>query len=59
MVGWMKTRFCGLGGPIADAIATPPNQPLDTSESFKAVTGSLQKPGGYLYLDGQNHVCAQ
>jgi len=22
MVGWMKTRFCGSGGPIADAIAT-------------------------------------
>jgi hypothetical protein len=52
--GWLDedTLFVALGGPIADAIATPLRQPLDNSETFKAVTGSLQKPnGGYFYLD--------
>lgn len=52
--GWLDedTAFVALGGPIADAIATPPSQPLDNSEAFKAVTGSLQKPNaGYFYLN--------
>ena len=52
--GWLDedTVFVAVGGPIADAIATPPNQALDTSENFKAVTGALLKPnGGYFYLD--------
>lgn len=35
-----------------DAIATSPNSSLNNSESFKAVTGSLQQPNaGYFYLD--------
>ena len=44
--------FVALGGSIADAIATKPNSSLNNSESFKAVTGSLEQPNaGYFYLD--------
>ncbi len=52
--GWLNqnTLFVAVGGPIADAIAGAKTQSLDNSETFKAVTGSLQKPnGGYFYLD--------
>lgn len=52
--GWLdgNSLFVAFGGPISDAIATKPSQPLDSSESFKAITGSLPKPnGGYFYLD--------
>ncbi|MEH1782497.1 MAG: DUF3352 domain-containing protein [Nostoc sp.] len=52
--GWLDqdTVFVALGGPIADAISDRKNPSLDTSDAFKAVTGSLQKPnGGYFYLD--------
>lgn len=52
--GWLNqdTVFVALGGPIAEAIASPKNSMLDSSENFKAVTNSLPKPnGGYLYLD--------
>lgn len=41
-----------MGGSRADAIATKPSFSLNNSESFKAVTGSLQQPNaGYFYLD--------
>jgi Protein of unknown function (DUF3352) len=52
--GWLDqdTVFVALGGPIADAVSDRKNPSLDTSDAFKAVTGSLQKPnGGYFYLD--------
>ncbi|MEH2458668.1 DUF3352 domain-containing protein [Nostoc sp.] len=52
--GWLDqdTLFVALGGPIADAVSDRKNQSLDNSDTFKAVTGSLQKPnGGYFYLD--------
>ena len=52
--GWLDrdTVFIALGGPIADALATPSSQSLDSSETFKAVTNSLQQPnGGYFYLN--------
>ncbi|MEH1975515.1 MAG: DUF3352 domain-containing protein [Nostoc sp.] len=52
--GWLDqdTVFVALGGPIADAVSDGKNPSLDTSDAFKAVTGSLQKPnGGYFYLD--------
>ncbi|MBN3963558.1 DUF3352 domain-containing protein [Nostoc sp. NMS8] len=52
--GWLDqdTLFVALGGPIADAVSDRKNPSLDTSDAFKAVTGSLQKPnGGYFYLD--------
>ncbi|MHC5598448.1 MAG: DUF3352 domain-containing protein [Nostoc sp.] len=52
--GWLDqdTVFVALGGPIADAISDRKNSSLDNSDTFKAVTGSLQKPnGGYFYLD--------
>lgn len=51
--GWLDqdTVFLAVGGPIGEALANK-NQPLDNSESFKAITSSLQKPnGGYFYLD--------
>ncbi|MEH2271113.1 MAG: DUF3352 domain-containing protein [Nostoc sp.] len=52
--GWLDqdTVFVAIGGPIADAVSDRKNPSLDTSDAFKAVTGSLQKPnGGYFYLD--------
>jgi hypothetical protein len=52
--GWLDqdTVFVALGGPIADVVSDRKNPSLDTSETFKAITGSLQKPnGGYFYLD--------
>ncbi|MBD2215064.1 DUF3352 domain-containing protein [Nostoc linckia FACHB-104] len=52
--GWLDqdTVFVAIGGPVGDAIATKKNQSLDGSETFKAVTGTLQKPnGGYFYID--------
>jgi Protein of unknown function (DUF3352) len=52
--GWLDqdTVFIAIGGPIAEAIASPKGQNLESSESFKAVAGSLQKPNaGYFYLD--------
>ncbi|MFN6487474.1 MULTISPECIES: DUF3352 domain-containing protein [unclassified Nostoc] len=52
--GWLDqdTVFVALGGPIAEAVSDRKNPSLDTSDAFKAVTGSLQKPnGGYFYLD--------
>ncbi|BAY22763.1 hypothetical protein NIES2100_25260 [Calothrix sp. NIES-2100] len=52
--GWLDqdTVFVALGSPITNAIADNKNQSLDNSDTFKAVTGSLQKPnGGYFYLD--------
>lgn len=52
--GWLDqdTVFLALGGSVADAIAVTPSQPLANSETFKAVTNSLQQPnGGYFYLD--------
>ncbi|QLE58253.1 DUF3352 domain-containing protein [Nostoc sp. TCL26-01] len=52
--GWLDqdTVFLAIGGPIADILANNKAQSLDNSDSFKAITGSLQKPnGGYFYLD--------
>jgi hypothetical protein len=52
--GWLDqdTLFVAIGGPIADTLTSAKGQSLDQSETFKAVTGSLQKPnGGYFYLD--------
>ncbi|WP_414577383.1 DUF3352 domain-containing protein [Anabaena sp. CCY 9402-a] len=52
--GWLdqNTVFLAVGGPVAEALTNNKNQPLDNSESFKAITSSLQKPnGGYFYLD--------
>ncbi|MCC5629659.1 DUF3352 domain-containing protein [Nostoc sphaeroides CHAB 2801] len=52
--GWLDqdTVFVALGGPVAEAISDRKNPSLDNSDTFKAVTGSLQKPnGGYFYLD--------
>jgi Protein of unknown function (DUF3352) len=52
--GWLDqdTAFVALGGPIADTLATKGAQSLDSSDSFKTITSSLQKPNsGYLYID--------
>ncbi|HYX17285.1 MAG TPA: DUF3352 domain-containing protein [Nostoc sp.] len=52
--GWLDqdTVFVALGGPVAEAIGDRKNPSLDNSDTFKAVTGSLQKPnGGYFYMD--------
>lgn len=51
--GWLDndTLFVAVDGAIADAIATSPSH-LNTSDTFKAVTSSLQQPNsGYFYLD--------
>ncbi len=52
--GWLDqdTLFVAVGGPVADAVANRKSQSLDNSDTFKSITGSLQKPnGGYFYLD--------
>jgi hypothetical protein len=52
--GWLDqdTVFVALGGPVAEAIGDRKNPSLDNSDTFKAVTGSLEKPnGGYFYMD--------
>ncbi|MDM9380254.1 DUF3352 domain-containing protein [Chlorogloeopsis sp. ULAP01] len=52
--GWLNqnTLAVTVGDSVVDAIAASKGQSLDSSENFKAVTGSLQKPnGGYFYLD--------
>lgn len=52
--GWLDnhTVFVAVGDSVVDAIASKPNSSLNNSESFKAVTGSLQQPNaGYFYLD--------
>jgi len=57
--GWLDqdTVFLAVGGPVADAVAASKGQTLDKSDTFKAVTGSLQQPnGGYFYLDMEKTV---
>jgi hypothetical protein len=52
--GWLDndTAFLAIGGPIAETLVERKGQALDQSDTFKTVTGSLQKPnGGYFYLD--------
>ncbi|MBE9034985.1 DUF3352 domain-containing protein [aff. Roholtiella sp. LEGE 12411] len=52
--GWLDqdTLFVAIGGPVAEAVADRKSQSLDNSDTFKNITGSLQKPnGGYFYLD--------
>ncbi|MEA5505221.1 DUF3352 domain-containing protein [Halotia wernerae UHCC 0503] len=52
--GWLDqdTVFLAIGGPVAESLTVAKKSSLDTSDTFKAVTGSLQKPnGGYFYLD--------
>jgi len=52
--GWLDkdTVFVAFGGPISDAIASKPTQLLNSTDTFKSVTGSFAKPNsGYFYLD--------
>lgn len=52
--GWLDqdTVFLAFGGPVAEALVNNKNQSLESSDSFKTITGSLKKPnGGYFYLD--------
>lgn len=52
--GWLDrdTMFIAVGEPIVEAIANPSGKSLDSSEVFKAATGSLLQPNaGYFYLD--------
>ncbi|MDB9325530.1 DUF3352 domain-containing protein [Nodularia spumigena CS-590/02] len=54
--GWLNqdTVFLAVGGSVADAIATNNTPKLDSSDTFKAVTGSLEKPNtGYFYIDAE------
>ena len=52
--GWLdkNTMFVAFGGPLVDAIAVAPSQPLSSSPSFGAIATSVS-PGdkGYFYLD--------
>ncbi|GAB1539370.1 DUF3352 domain-containing protein [Scytonema sp. NUACC21] len=52
--GWLNqdTVFVAIGGPIAEMLADRKGQGLSSSDNFKAVTDTLQKPnGGYFYVD--------
>jgi Protein of unknown function (DUF3352) len=51
--GWLddNSLLVSIGSPIFDAMATN-TKPLDNSESFKAIAGTLPQPNaGYFYLD--------
>ncbi|MBK1989100.1 DUF3352 domain-containing protein [Sphaerospermopsis aphanizomenoides BCCUSP55] len=55
--GWLDqdTVFLAIGGPVAEPLADKKGQSLDNTDTFKAVTSSLQKPNGdYFYLDIEN-----
>ncbi|MEO3706284.1 DUF3352 domain-containing protein [Trichormus azollae HNT15244] len=55
--GWLDqdTVFLVIGGPVGEALADKKGRTLDNTNTFKALTSSLQKPnGGYLYLDLEN-----
>ena len=57
--GWLNqdSVFVAVGEQVINAIATSPNPPLNNSDTFKAVIGSLPKPnGGYLYIDMEKTV---
>ena len=52
--GWLteNTVFVAFGGPLVDAITSPPPQPLSSSPSFQAIAASLPPVNlGYFYLD--------
>ncbi|MEL6788908.1 MAG: DUF3352 domain-containing protein, partial [Cyanobacteria bacterium J06607_15] len=52
--GWLndETALIALGGPIAETLTKNELQPLNSSESFQTITGTLPKEnGGYFYLD--------
>ena len=52
--GWLNdnTAFLAIGGPVAETLVDRKGAALDQSDTFKTITGSLQKPnGGYFYLD--------
>ncbi|MDY6902366.1 MAG: DUF3352 domain-containing protein [Cyanobacteriota bacterium] len=52
--GWLndETALLALGGPIAETLTKNGLQPLNSSQSFKSITGTLPKDnGGYFYLD--------
>jgi hypothetical protein len=55
--GWLDqdTVFLAIGRPVGEALADKKGRTLDNTNTFKAVTSSLQKPNGsYLYLDLEN-----
>ncbi|MGM3306523.1 DUF3352 domain-containing protein [Anabaena sp. WFMT] len=55
--GWLDqdTVFLAIGGPVGETLADKKGQSLDNTDTFKSVTGSLQKPNaGYFYLDMDN-----
>jgi len=52
--GWLndETALVALGGSIAETLSKKGLQPLNSSESFQKITGTLPKEnGGYFYLD--------
>ena len=52
--GWLDNNsvFLAFGGPLAETMATNPTLTLDSSDTFKGVTGNLPKPNlGYIYVD--------
>jgi hypothetical protein len=52
--GWLDndTVFVAMGQPLIDLIVNKPAQPLNNSDVFKTITGSLPKQNmGYFYLD--------
>jgi hypothetical protein len=52
--GWLDDNsvFIAFGGPLAETMATKTTPTLDSSDPFKAITGSLPTPNlGYVYVD--------
>lgn len=52
--GWLDANsvFIAFGGPLVETMAIKPTLNLDSSDTFKGITGSLPKPNlGYIYVD--------
>lgn len=51
--GWYtQDAFFVAVGPLVNALAAKPANPLDSSQAFKTITGSLLNPNlGYFYVD--------
>ncbi len=52
--GWHRndTMFMTIGGSLAKILTSKPQEPLQDSSAFRAITGTLPQPNlGYFYLD--------
>ncbi|MEB3831583.1 DUF3352 domain-containing protein [Phormidium sp. CCY1219] len=59
--GWLDddSLFLAIGGPMVDAIATPPTASIQENPNFRAIADSLPNPNqGYFYLEMEKFLNA-